>query len=153
MSHRRRPSVQAPIARRRRGFATFVGVMALFASVGLGMALKYDVQRLGGPDLVFSKDASAAWALLGKAIVVAPGVVSAYAFAGLTRRRDFLSVWLGLVAGGLAFHVPLLLPDHVGVVVILGINIAQAVLALLLSRTARFVKGLQAFESVGSTPS
>ena len=152
MSHRYRPRPAAPASRPRRGFATFVGVLSFFAAIGLGMALTYDIRLLGGPDLVFSKQAPAGWALFGKLIVIAPAFVTAYAFGGLTRRRDFFSTWAGLLAGGLAFHVPLLLPAHFGPAVIVCINVGQAVLALVLSRTERFAAGLRAFESNGLPP-
>ncbi len=147
MTHRFRPQPTAPASHRGRGFATFVGVQSFFAAVGLGMALKYDIQLLGGPDLVFTKQPPGAWRLLGMLVLIAPAFVTAYAFGGLTRRRDFFSIWIGLLAGGLAFHVPLLLPSHFGLAVIVCINVVQAALAVVLSRTDRFVEALRAFES------
>jgi hypothetical protein len=147
MSHRRRPHGQVVLPpRARRGMAIFVGVLALFASVGLGMVLTYDVRFLGGPELVFAKDMSMGWSLLRKVIVIAPGIVSGYAIAGLTRRRNFLSAWLAVVTVALGVHVPLLLPTHVGPAVIVCIGVSQGLLALLLSRSSRFVEGLRSYE-------
>jgi hypothetical protein len=126
--------------------AIFVGVLALFVSVGLGMALTYDVRFLGGPDLVFEKGASTGWSVLRKIIVLAPGLVTGYAIAGLTRRRNFLSAWLAILTAALAVHIPVLLPQHVGPAVIVAIGVSQGVLALALSRSSRFVDGLRSYE-------
>jgi hypothetical protein len=148
MSHRRRPHGQQPAPlRSQHGVAVFVGVLTLFVSVGLGIALTYDLRFVGGPELVFAKDLSAGWTLLRKVVVVAPGLLSGYAIAGLTRRRDLLSAWLGIMTLALALHVPSLLPEHVGPAVVVAIGASQGLLALTLSRSARFVAGLQSYEA------
>ena len=110
------------------------------------MTLKYDVQLVGGPDLVFGKDLPTSWSLLGKAILIAPGLVTAYAFPGLTRRRNFLSAWIGVIVGSLALHVPASFARSRRPAVIVCINTVQAILAFLLSRTDRFSEGLRAYE-------
>ena len=147
MSHRRRPHAQiSSPARSQRGVAIFVGVLSLFVSVGLGVALTYDLRFLGGPELVFAKDLSGGWSLLRKVVMIAPGLLSGYAIAGLTRRRTLLSAWLGIMTFALALHVPLLLPEHVGPAVIVSIGASQGVVAFLLSRSSRFVAGLESYE-------
>lgn len=146
MSHGRRPHREAELPRAPRTIAIVVGVLALFVSVGLGTVLLYDVRFVGGPDLVFAKDASTAWSVLRKVIVIAPGIISGYAIAGLTRRRNFLSAWLAIVTTALAVHIPVLLPDHVGPAVIVSIGVIQGLLALGLSRSSRFVDALRSYE-------
>jgi hypothetical protein len=141
----RRLQMQTP-RRSQRGITIFVGVLSLLVSVGLGVALTYDLRFVGGPELVFAKGLSAGWSLLRKVVVVAPGLLSGYAIAGLTRRRALLSVWLGIMTFALALHVPLLLPEHIGPAVVVSIGASQGVSALILSRSSRFVAGLQSYE-------
>jgi uncharacterized membrane protein (DUF485 family) len=149
MGHRRRPHRKfQPPPRGRRRIAIIVGVLALLVSVGLGMVLAYDVRFLGGPELVFAKDVSTGWSLLRKVIVIAPGIVSGYAIAGPTRRRNFLSAWLAIVTIALAVHIPVLLPTYVGPAVIVSIGVSQGLLALFLSRSSRFLDGLRSYEPI-----